>query len=152
MKTFLSLIATIIFFSACHKAETPQSFIDKEYIMQNAPSGAKITIGFEGEGNRFFGESGVNRYFGIFVKHGETIRFTPMGSTMMMGPQEHLEAEQKYLQALSKVTAFKLEEHKLFLYTNDKQELEFNEITRIDNKDSTANNRYLKKIIKDRHN
>lgn len=150
MKIFFRLIAVLLVITACHKTETPESFVDRNYIMHKAPSGAKITIGFEGQSKRFFGESGVNRYFGIYTLHNDKLTFSPAGSTMMSGDPELMEVEYNYLQALGKVTHFKMEGHKLYLYTSDNQKLEFTEMSTLDNVNVPVTNRYLKKAVEQR--
>ena len=150
MKIFFHLIAVVLLLSACHKTETPESFVDRNYIMNKAPLGARITIGFEGQSKRFFGESGVNRYFGIYTLHNKELSFTPTGSTMMSGDPELMDVEYKYLQSLGKVTHFKMEGHKLYLYTSDNQELEFTEMSSLDSVTIPVTNRYLKKAVEQR--
>ncbi len=150
MKIFFSLITALLFLSACHKTETPESFVDRNYIMRDAPSGARITIGFEGNSKRFFGESGVNRYFGIYTIYGKNLTFSPAGSTMMMGEPDLMKVEQEYLQALGKVDSFKLDGHKLYLYTSDNRELVFSEMSTLDNADEAPSNRYHQKAIEQR--
>ena len=68
MKKLLSLLLMLFALGACHKTETPGSFVDKEYILRNVPDNVHITLGFEGKSNRFFGKSAVNRYFGIYTR------------------------------------------------------------------------------------
>jgi len=150
MKKFLSFFTALLLFSACHKTETPQSFADRSYILYQTPANTKITLGFESKSKRFYGESGVNRYFGNYTEQGQNLTFNPAGSTMMSGPAEQMEAEHEYLQALSKVNRFKMEGNKLYLYTTDNQELVFYEMTSLDNTDTPATNRYLKKAIEQR--
>ena len=150
MKIFSCLIAVLMLLPACHKTETPESFVDRNYIMLKAPEGARITLGFEGQSKRFFGESGVNHYFGLYILHDNKLTFTPAGSTMMMGKPELMEVEYNYLQTLGKVTHFKMEGHKLYLYTSDNQELEFTELSTLDNVDIPVTNRYLKKAVEQR--
>lgn len=150
MKTIFSLLAVVFMLSACHKTETPDSFEGRSYILRNAPASARITLGFEGESKRFFGESGVNRYFGHYTIYDKNLTFSPAGSTMMMGEAALMEAEHDYLQALGQVRSFKMEGHKLYLYTSDNRELVFSEMSTLDNSDVPATNRYLKKAIEQR--
>lgn len=142
MKRFLSLAFALLMLGACSKAEN-NSFIDKEYQLKNAANNAEITLGFEGKDSRFFGKSAVNRYFGSYKLEGELLSFSPAGSTMMMGPRELMEAEQNYLQELSKIKSFKLDGKMLILYTSDNKELVFEQIGTI--KGEQADNRYTKK-------
>ena len=100
MKKILSLCSILMLFACSNKAVS----LDGEYKMLNAPENAEITIGFEGD--RYFGQSAVNRYFGSFEKEGDKIKFGPAGATMMAGPEELMKAEQQYLQNLAKVTTY----------------------------------------------
>ena len=97
MSKLFSLILGTLLFAAC-TAETPDSFVGKEYKLQNAPANAEITLGFDGKENRFFGKSAINNYFGSYTLDGDKITFGPAGATMMAGPQELMTAEQEYLQ------------------------------------------------------
>lgn len=151
MKKLLSLFLVFLALGACQKeAETPGTFVDKEYILRNVPENIHITLGFEGKSNRFFGKSAVNRYFGMYTLNGNDLTFSPAGSTMMMGPQEQMEAEQKYLAQLPKVKSFKLDGKKLTLYTSDDQELVYEEMIDLDSENVSANNRYTKKAMQNR--
>lgn len=59
------------------------------------------------------GCSGVNRYFGnaVITKESNEIKFSQMGSTMMMGPG--MEVEKLFLQNLEKVAKYGVNESKL---------------------------------------
>ena len=48
MSKLFSLILGTLLFAAC-TAETPDSFVGKEYKLQNAPANAEITLGFDGK-------------------------------------------------------------------------------------------------------
>ena len=126
MSKLFSLILGTLLFAAC-TAETPDSFVGKEYKLQNAPANAEITLGFDGKENRFFGKSAINNYFGSYTLDGDKITFGPAGATMMAGPQELMTAEQEYLQFLPTVKHFKLDGEKLTLSGADGKELVFEE-------------------------
>lgn len=126
MSKLFSLILGTLLFAAC-TAETPDSFVGKEYKLQNAPANAEITLGFDGKENRFFGKSAINNYFGSYTLDGDKITFGPAGATMMAGPQELMTAEQEYLQFLPTVKHFKLDGEKLILSGADGKELVFEE-------------------------
>ena len=112
MSKLFSLILGTLLFAAC-TAETPDSFVGKEYKLQNE--------------NRFFGKSAINNYFGSYTLDGDKITFGPAGATMMAGPQELMTAEQEYLQFLPTVKHFKLDGEKLTLSGADGKELVFEE-------------------------
>lgn len=56
MSKLFSLILGTLLFAAC-TAETPDSFVGKEYKLQNAPANAKITLGFDRKGKTVFSEN-----------------------------------------------------------------------------------------------
>ena len=150
MKRLISLALVFFALAACYKPQAPESFVDKEYILTNVPDNVRITLGFEGKDNRFFGKSAVNRYFGIYVLADNNLTLSPTGSTMMAGPQDLMEAEQNYLKELLKVRTFKLEGRQLKLYTKENKELVFNEMAPLDKDNAPDNNRYIRKAIENR--
>lgn len=109
MKKLLSLCSLLVLFACSGRTVS----LDGEYKMTNAPENAEITIGFEGD--RYFGNAAINRYFGSFEKEGNQIKFGPSGATMMAGPENLMKAEHQYLQDLSKVTTYTLEGNTLTL-------------------------------------
>lgn len=126
MKKLLTLIFAALMFTACTKGT--DTFVGKEYKLTNAENNADITLGFMQKDNRFFGKAAVNRYFGTYKLEGESLSFSPAGSTMMMGPRDQMEAEQHYLKAISNVTSYKLDGKKLTIKNADGQSLVFEEI------------------------
>ena len=101
----------------------------KKYeLLLNTDEG-KITIGFDAKENRFYGQSAVNRYFGIYDADNNELKLGAVGATMMMGPQSLMELEMQYLQDLAKVKKYKLDGKKLYLYTDDGKELVFEEVS-----------------------
>lgn len=82
-----------------------------------------ITLIFEGTG--IAGTSACNSYFGGYTINGAEIAFTGVGSTMMAcEPQEVMDSETKYLQALALVDAFTASDETLTL-TGEGVELVF---------------------------
>ena len=69
--------------------------------------------------------SAVNRYFGTYKVEGNKLTLGPAGVTMMMGPQEQMQAEQNYLQSLSKVVSYERKGDELTLTTSEGQKLSF---------------------------
>ena len=94
-----------------------------EYELVNAPVGSQITILFDG--NNFAGNSGVNRYFGTFEQSKNDIKFNTAGLTMMMGPENLMQAEQKYLKDLSGVKNCSIKNGNLVLTGDNNIALEF---------------------------
>lgn len=111
------------------------SIINKEYIyvgndMENTMSysddnGDSINITFSNDG--VFGFGGVNRYFAGYkiTDDGKTIEFSPIGSTMMAGPEDRMKMESDYFATLNKVNQFKVYKGKLILITPEGTELIF---------------------------
>jgi len=66
-----------------------------------------ITLAIDEQG-RISGKSGVNQYFGSFTRVKGKISWGQMGSTMMAGPPEKMEAESLYVKSLSQTTAYEI--------------------------------------------
>ncbi len=98
-------------------------FIGKEYVLQGEYKEHNITINF-GE-NDFFGFAGVNRYFGGYVAKGNTLTFSNVGMTKMMGPQDKMTAEDEFINNLNQVDAYTLTKDTLVLKTSGGKTLEF---------------------------
>lgn len=120
-----SLLGMIMLVSCT--AQTADSFVGKEYKLQNAPDNAEITIGFDAKENRFFGVAAINNYFGSYMLNADKLTLEPAGSTMMAGPEELMKAEQDYLQFLPTVTTYKLDGKKLTIIGSAGKELVFEE-------------------------
>ena len=119
MKILISLFGFAFLFGCA----TQEVVLKGEYKLLNAPSNAQITLSFED--NNFAGSSGVNRYFGTFEQNGNNIKFNTAGLTMMMGPQDLMQAEQKYLKDLSEVGKISFKNNRLLLTDDNGIELEF---------------------------
>jgi heat shock protein HslJ len=78
--------------------------------------GHPITLGFDvGEGTAH-GTSACNQYFGAYTLSGNELTFDDMGSTMMAcSPQEVMDSETAYLEAMSLVEIFTMEGNELNL-------------------------------------
>lgn len=119
MKKLLALTGMMFLFGCMPKKNN----LDGEYELINAMSNAQITISFDG--NNFAGNSGVNRYFGTFEQSKNNIKFSTAGLTMMMGPENLMQAEQKYLKDLSEVKNFSIKNGNLVLTGDNNIALEF---------------------------
>lgn len=124
MKKFLGVMGMAVIMAAC--TAQGDSFKGKDYKMQNALNDAEITLGFSAKSDRFFGGV-VNRYFGTYKVDGDKIEFSPAGTTMMMGPEPLMEAEQAYLSSLPQIKTFSLDGKKLILKAADGKEYVFDE-------------------------
>ena len=68
------------------------------------------TITLDITADKISGSAGVNRYFGTYTINGKDITVSGMGSTRMMGPQDLMEKEYKYLSVLGDVTGFEFKD------------------------------------------
>lgn len=123
MKNLLSALAVLIVVVGCTSKTTPD-FKGKEYQLLQAQNNAVITLGFAEDEPRYFGKI-VNNYFGAYEVKGDEIKFAPAASTMMMGPEAEMEAEQNFLQILPRIVKYRFSGTTLVLTTNNGQELAF---------------------------
>ncbi|MBQ8661924.1 MAG: META domain-containing protein [Alphaproteobacteria bacterium] len=124
MKKLLSVFALVLLMCGCSEKA---GFIGKNYQLQNAQNGVKVTLAFAADEPRYFGAV-VNRYFGTYELNGSKIKFGPAGVTMMMGPEKEMEAEQNFLGILPHIVSYKMVGSSLVLITDNGQELGFKEI------------------------
>ncbi len=124
MKKLLLGIMMLISVGACKPDATIQG---NEYRLNDTPEDVEITLGFAPVENRFFGKA-VNRYFGTYKIEGNQLKLGPVGSTMMMGPETAMNAEQQYFQDLSHVNTFQVTEDTLTLKLSDNKTLTFRKI------------------------
>ena len=96
MKKFVSVaLATTLLF-ACSKAE---KFNGNNYV-NKANDGVQITLSFANDEDRLSGKV-VNNYFANYSINGNIFIVDGVGSTMMMGPQNAMEVEQKYFEFMN---------------------------------------------------
>lgn len=113
-KIFLTLIA-FLFVSGCKTNPYELDDAVYQYKIRNTP----ISISFNAKEQRFSGKV-VNNYFGTYEQSGENITLHPLGATMMMGPNDAMQAEQEWLQLLINVKAIKQQnDHILFIMNNN---------------------------------
>lgn len=89
-----------------------------DYILLDAPQGMEITLGFDGEGGKFYGRA-VNNYFGSYTLDANKIKFSMVGSTMMAAPEPLMNAETQYFKALSEVSEITFDGKKIVLSNGD---------------------------------
>jgi copper homeostasis protein (lipoprotein) len=71
------------------------------------------------EESRVAGSGGVNRIMGTFVLAEGELSFGPLATTMMAGPEEAMQCERAFLDALARVTSYELEGSTLTLLAGD---------------------------------
>lgn len=103
-KLIFSSVLLSLFLLGCKAGNMEEILNKKEYKLASNP---KITIGFDN--GSVFGSSGVNRYIGSYTIKDGSITFSNLGSTMMMGPQEDMDNETKYLAGLKESLAVKFD-------------------------------------------
>ena len=103
-KLIFSSVLLSLFLLGCKAGNMEEVLNKKEYKLASNP---KITIGFDN--GSVFGSSGVNRYIGSYTIKDGSITFSNLGSTMMMGPQEDMDNETKYLAGLKESLAVKFD-------------------------------------------
>lgn len=113
MKKIVYVLSLLFILSACGNDNT--TFVDNAYKLRNAKNGADITLGFDGEENRYFGRAAINRYFGTYKTEGNKLDLGAAGSTMMAGPEPLLAAERYYLEFLPQVKTYRLDGNLLIL-------------------------------------
>lgn len=112
---FLSLFAVC----SCSRGETLPG---KTFTLTDSPVVA--TLGFDAHENRFFGQV-VNNYFGNYTASADTITFSTVGTTMMMGPRDEMDFERTYLDDLHQVQSYALQGDTLTLTLSDGRKLHF---------------------------
>ena len=103
-KLILSAVLLSLFIFGCKAGNMEEVINKKEYRLATNP---KITIGFDN--GSVFGSSGVNSYTGSYSIKNGGITFGNMGSTMMMGLEEDMDNETKYLSSLKESLPVKLD-------------------------------------------
>ncbi|MBC2856907.1 MAG: META domain-containing protein [Cetobacterium sp.] len=128
MKKVWFVLSILMFvFLGCSNSSIENNMIrGKEYILVDEYPSENITIGFDG--GRFYGFSGVNNYFGSYLKIGKKIEIKEVGSTLMMGPENLMEREKDYLTELLEVEKYSVKDDKLSFYTKDGKEIKFKQI------------------------
>ncbi len=99
--------------AACSKDHTAK-IKGNDYILLNAPEGMEISLSFDAEAPKFYGQA-VNRYFGSYELDGSKIKFSAIGSTMMAAPEPMMKAETEYFQNLDMVENISFENGDLVL-------------------------------------
>lgn len=100
----------------------------KNFKTVDAETKLEITLRFDAKDNRFFGMA-VNNYFGNYEQKESSIKFSPVGSTMMAAPEPLMKAESAYFAFLPTVSSFTLKGKNLILSTQDGKKISFDEYT-----------------------
>ena len=94
----------------------------REFVIVTEGYNKKTSIGFQGD--RVYGFSGINRYFGNYQISGKFI-FSDFGLTQMAGSEEEMTKELQFLDLLRKNKSIKLSGDTLTLVSTEGIELVF---------------------------
>lgn len=83
-----------------------------------------VTLDIQEDG-KFAGQAPVNRYFGQIKVDGKSISIGPVGSTMMAGPPELMDAERDFFKVLNDVKSIGVDGGKLTIKGPDGKQLVF---------------------------
>ena len=78
----------------------------REFIIVTEGYNSKTSIGFKGD--RVYGFSGINRYFGTYQVSGGKFIFSEFGLTRMAGSEKEMTQELKFLDILKNNKSVKL--------------------------------------------
>ena len=95
----------------------------REFIIVTDGYNKKASIGFQGD--RVYGFSGINRYFGDYQVSGGKLVFGEFGLTRMGGSQDEMTKELQFLDLLKNNKSVKLSGGTLTLISNEGIELVF---------------------------
>ncbi|MHB9313731.1 META domain-containing protein [Fusobacterium polymorphum] len=145
MKKFLILGITVVALTACTDVKVPfmssaktesssssstsvfaslkEQLNGREFIIVTDGYNKKASIGFQGD--RVYGFSGINRYFGDYQVSGGKLVFGEFGLTRMGGSQEEMTKELQFLDLLKNNKSVKLSGGTLTLISNEGIELVF---------------------------
>lgn len=95
----------------------------REFIIVTEGYNSKTSIGFKGD--RVYGFSGINRYFGTYQVSGGKFVFGEFGLTRMAGSENEMTQELKFLDILKNNKSVKLSGDTLTLISTEGIELIF---------------------------
>lgn len=95
----------------------------REFFIVTEGYNKKTSIGFDGD--RIYGCSGINRYFGNYKLSGEKFVFSEFGLTRMAGTQKEMTQELKFIDTLRNNKSVKLSGDTLTLISDEGVELNF---------------------------
>ncbi|MGB6127401.1 MAG: META domain-containing protein, partial [Psychrilyobacter sp.] len=93
---------------------------------------SKADLKFELE--KFYGNASINRYFGNYILNNNKITMGKIGSTMMMGPEDAMNQEYRFIGLLEDITSYEIVGEKLNLLSNGEVILVLTAVEEIENK------------------
>ena len=116
------ILATVAFLASCG-VKDEQSFVAGTYKLIDSMHDVPTIMSFSEDG-KMNGKI-VNVIMGEYTIQKNNITITPTGTTMMMGPEKDMEAEQNFIQVLPMIKTYKMQNKKLILITEKGYELIF---------------------------
>jgi heat shock protein HslJ len=117
------VISLVLFLFAC-SSEQVEVFKVGSYKMVDSLNNVPTIIRFSEDG-KFSGKV-VNNIMGSYtIGKNKSLSFGDAATTMMMGPEEAMEAEQNFLQILPKIRSYKMQGNYLVLITENGGQLLF---------------------------
>ena len=98
----------------------------REFMIVTDGYNKQVSIGFKGD--RVYGFSGINRYFGNYQISGGKFVFDDFGLTQMAGSEEEMTKELQFLDLLRKNKSIKLSGDTLTLLSTERIELVFKKV------------------------
>ena len=98
----------------------------REFTIVSEGYNKQVSIGFKGD--RVYGFSGINRYFGNYQISGGKFVFDDFGLTQMAGSEEEMTKELQFLDLLRKNKSIKLSGDTLTLLSTEGIELVFKKV------------------------
>ena len=125
----ISLVAVMAALGACSAEETPvqnpELLKGGEFVATQ--NGVDIKLNFDAETTRAYGKV-VNNYNGSYEAAGNKIKFGPMMSTMMYGPENAMKVESEYFKFMGTVETYELAGSTLKIKDNDGKEIVFKKL------------------------
>ncbi len=125
MKKILLICVAAIGLNGCFYVS--DDFSGKGFRMEEGDVFPPALLSFCPREKRFFTQV-VNNGFGTYEVDGQNVKFTLIGSTMMMGEPENMARERRLTEALPKVTSYTLSDKTLTLNVADGEPLVFTEV------------------------
>jgi copper homeostasis protein (lipoprotein) len=84
--------------------------------VDNPPGGQAISLQLQPQNSRVVGFAGCNRMFGGYLLNGDTMKFDQLGGTKMAcADGKRMQLEQRYFEALARVSQWKITDSTLEL-------------------------------------
>lgn len=92
------------------------SWVAESIAGEPVAEGFESTISFAAEA-QVTGNAGCNGYFGAWSTDGDAIAFGHLGATTMMCPEEQMDQEESFMDALGTAERFELRNGKLLIFS-----------------------------------